>query len=60
LRFVEGQFGLGSLGYTDARADDLSDCFNFKQAPLAYHPVATRYSKEQLMALWHFSAPDSQ
>ncbi|MDQ6766950.1 MAG: hypothetical protein M3Z41_03990 [Candidatus Eremiobacteraeota bacterium] len=60
LHFVEGQFALGSLGYTDSRADDLSDCFNFQQVPLAYHPVTTRFSKDQLMTRWHFSAPDSQ
>jgi len=29
LKFTEEQFGLPSLGTTDARADDLSDCFNF-------------------------------
>ncbi|HLI95082.1 MAG TPA: alkaline phosphatase family protein [Candidatus Baltobacteraceae bacterium] len=32
LRFIEEQFGLPSLGYRDAYADDLSDCFDFSQA----------------------------
>jgi phospholipase C len=31
LKFVEETFGLGSLGVTDVRADDLSDCFQFSQ-----------------------------
>jgi phospholipase C len=33
LKFTEEQFNLGSLGTTDVRADDLSDCFNFSKAP---------------------------
>lgn len=60
LKFTEGQFALGSLGYTDARADDLSDCFNFGQAPLPYHPVSVRYSQAQLMSRWHSTPPDSE
>jgi phospholipase C len=59
LKFIEEQFGLGSLGYTDERADDLSDCFNFAQAPLLYKPVAVKYTKLQLMARWHASPPDN-
>jgi phospholipase C len=43
LKFTETTFGLGTLGYTDARADDLSDCFNFSQNPLAFRTIqATR------------------
>ncbi len=59
LHFVEERFGLGSLGYTDARADDLSDCFNFSQAPLSYHPVATQLSPRQLMLRWRAAPPDN-
>ncbi len=40
LKFTEQNFGLGSLGYTDARADDLSDCFNFAQSPIAFRTIA--------------------
>lgn len=39
LHFTEAQFGLGSLGYTDARADDLTDCFNFNQPPLGFQTI---------------------
>ena len=39
LHFMEENFGLSSLGYADARADDLSDCFNFNQTPLAFHTI---------------------
>jgi phospholipase C len=31
LKFIEETFRLPSLGYADALADDLSDCFNFKE-----------------------------
>ncbi|MBV8603011.1 MAG: hypothetical protein JO359_15725, partial [Candidatus Eremiobacteraeota bacterium] len=42
LRFTEEAFNLGSLGYTDVRADDLSDCFNFSQAPLTFKTIQSR------------------
>jgi phospholipase C len=42
LKFIEGTFALGSLGYTDARADDLSDCFDFTQAPLTFRTIASK------------------
>jgi hypothetical protein len=32
-------FGLGSLGATDQRADDLSDCFNFSMQPRKFAPI---------------------
>ncbi len=41
LKFVENAFHLGSLGTTDVRADDLSDCFNFSQQARAYMPIPT-------------------
>jgi phospholipase C len=40
LQFIETTFGLPSLGYADAFADDLSDCFNFDQTPLQFQTVA--------------------
>jgi phospholipase C len=39
LRFSEETFGLQSLGTTDIRADDLSDCFDFSQSPRAYQAI---------------------
>jgi len=39
LKFIEGVFTLPSLGYADAYADDLSDCFQFDAAPRAFHPI---------------------
>jgi phospholipase C len=39
LNLIEGVFGLSSLGYADAYADDLSDCFNFSQRPLAFTKI---------------------
>ena len=42
LKFIEGTFHLSSLGYADAAADDLSDCFLLNHAPTAFHPVAAQ------------------
>jgi phospholipase C len=39
LHYVESTFGLGSLGYSDVRADDLSDCFNYSQTPIAFTTI---------------------
>ena len=43
LKFVEENWRLGSLGTTDARADDLGDCFDFAQKPGPYTAVAAKY-----------------
>ncbi|HYL28202.1 MAG TPA: alkaline phosphatase family protein, partial [Candidatus Nitrosotalea sp.] len=40
LKFTEEVFNLGSLGTTDVRSDDLSDCFNFSQQPHAFRTIA--------------------
>ncbi len=43
LKFIEEVFNLPSLGTTDLRADDLSDCFNFRQRPRAFVPIQTQH-----------------
>ena len=40
LHYIEQNFGLGSMGYADAYADDLSDRFNYKQTPLAFRTIS--------------------
>jgi phospholipase C len=40
LKFTEETFGLPSLNYTDLRADDLVDCFDFGQQPSPFHAIA--------------------
>jgi phospholipase C len=40
LKFIETTFALPSLGYADTTADDLSDCFDFSQAPVRFHTIA--------------------
>jgi hypothetical protein len=39
LKFTEETFGLQSLGYADAAADDFADCFDFSQAPLKFQTI---------------------
>jgi phospholipase C len=41
LSFIESTFNLPSLGYADATADDLSDCFNFSQTPITFQTIAS-------------------
>jgi phospholipase C len=40
LKFIETTYSLPSLGYADAGADDLSDCFNFSQTPISFRSIA--------------------
>jgi len=39
LKFIEATFSLPSLGYADAPADDLSDCFNLTQTPITFQKI---------------------
>jgi len=43
LKFIEEDFNLPSLGYADARADDLSDCFDFSQLPTPFQPIPAEH-----------------
>jgi phospholipase C len=42
LKYIETNFNLPSLGFADARADDLGDCFDFTQSPLAFKRIAAQ------------------
>ena len=37
-RLIEGNFGLPSLGYADARADELCDYFDFRHSSIRSTP----------------------
>ncbi|MBV8371740.1 MAG: hypothetical protein JOY69_00640 [Candidatus Eremiobacteraeota bacterium] len=39
LKFIESTFGLGSLGTTDARANNITDAFDFSQQPRKFVPI---------------------
>lgn len=49
LKFTEEVYGLGSLGYADALADDLSDCFDFSQTPLPFHAVSAQFDANHFL-----------
>jgi phospholipase C len=50
IHFVEQVFDLPSLGWADARADDLSDCFDFNQTPLPFKTVAAPLKAEYFLS----------
>jgi phospholipase C len=56
LRFSEETFGLGSLGTTDVRADDLADCFDFTQTPGTFVPIEAKIKPGYYIA--HAKDPD--
>ena len=39
LKFCEANFGLATLNQRDARADDMSDCFDFGKSPAPPPPA---------------------
>jgi phospholipase C len=41
LKFIEVVYNLPSLGYADAYADDLSDCFQFQAVPRKFRNIHT-------------------
>ena len=49
LKFIEEVNGLGSLGYADARADNLGDCFNFQQTPLQFRQITAPMDAEHFL-----------
>jgi phospholipase C len=51
LKFIETAFNLPTVaaGYADARADDLSDCFDYNQTPLVFHTVAAPLSANDFL-----------
>ncbi len=43
LKFIEENFGTGSLGSTDVRANSIQDVFDFNQKPGQFRPFAAPY-----------------
>jgi phospholipase C len=51
LKFTEQIFGLPSMHTTDARADDLFDCFDFSKPPTKFKPISAKYPPSYFHAL---------
>ena len=49
LKFIEKTYDLGSLGYADAAADDLSDCFDQNQPPLPFQTIQAPMSADHFL-----------
>jgi len=49
LNFTEQVFNLPSLGYADARADNLFDCFDFNQSPLQFQTISASASAQHFL-----------
>lgn len=60
LKFAEAVFGLPSLGTTDGRADDLSDCFDFTKPPSPYVPIASTVPAAEFIAMPPSNVPPDE
>ncbi|HXW99795.1 MAG TPA: alkaline phosphatase family protein [Candidatus Acidoferrales bacterium] len=49
LKFIEETYGLPSLGYADAPADDFVDCFDFNQTPLTFQTINAPLGAEHFL-----------
>jgi phospholipase C len=59
LKFTEKIFGLPSLRTTDARADDLFDCFDFSQPPLKFKRIPAKYPPSYFLTQPSWEPDDS-
>ncbi len=57
LKFTEATFGLPTLNTSDARADDLTDCFDFSQAVQPLKTVRTTLGASFFLNQPHSHAP---
>jgi phospholipase C len=53
LKFTEENFGLRSMGTTDERADDLSDCFNFFRVHPHFRHISAPLGPQYFRTLHH-------
>ncbi len=58
LHFIESTFGLGSLGTSDTRSDDLSSMFDYSQAPLPYVTITSAAAAASLFHQSTYRPPD--
>jgi phospholipase C len=49
LKFIEETWDLPSLGYADALADDLSDCFDVYQTPIPFRTINAPYGADYFL-----------
>ncbi len=49
LKFIEGRFGLGSLGTTDKRATSIGGLFNLNQKPIPFQVIPSVRSREYFL-----------
>jgi phospholipase C len=54
LKFIEGRFGLGSLGTTDKRATSIGGLFNLNQKPIPFQVIPSVRSRDYFL----HKAPD--
>jgi phospholipase C len=60
LKFVEDDFGLPSLNEADARSDNLTDCFDFSQAPHPFAAIRAGHGAGYFLRERHGLPPDNE
>ncbi len=58
LKFTEEALHLGSMGTTDTRSDDLSDCFKFNEPNYKFARIRSKYGKQYFLHQTSLGLPD--
>lgn len=58
ITFIEDNFGLQNLGTRDVKADDFSDCFDYRQTLVPFTMIRTRVTVESLLHEESTGPPD--
>ena len=58
ITFIEHNWGLSNLGARDATADDFADCFDYRQRPRPFLPIAVKTTADKLIKEEPSGAPD--
>ncbi|HEY1653906.1 MAG TPA: alkaline phosphatase family protein [Candidatus Tumulicola sp.] len=58
LKFIEENFGTGSLGSSDVRANSIGDVFDFSQKPGAFRPFTAPYPPSYFFQPRPFVSPE--
>jgi phospholipase C len=60
LKYIEQNWGLGSLNTTDSGSTSIIDCFNYNQSPTQFQPIQSTLGKSYFMHEKHsYRPPDS-
>jgi phospholipase C len=60
LKYIEGNWNLGSLNTTDKTSTSIADCFDYDQSPIPFQPIVSSLGKAYFLHERHsYQPPDT-